>query len=241
MMVWPILSQRGPLKEAPQLKARGFPCSREEKEQVKQKQRAAGSWTVLRLCSWSTQTLLPNSSARQNPGTALQTDKQQPASTALHALTNILLDVRSITIHCYCSFTACVSKLQSSVSLTGVICKQQRWVIFPRKHLLDIFYFKSDSKVLSSASKILDKQHKITNRVQLTRDCVPVSHLSQQILSNASKPIYLSESWMNEKQSVHSNVTCKSVHQSDLRRDISIMKGEFLILIFTDFTIKSTQ
>lgn len=94
------------------------------------------------------------------------TDRQAAASfNSPPCPYNVLLDVRAITIHCYCSFTACVPILQSSVSLTGVTCKQHRWVIFPRKHLLDIFYFKSDSKALSSASKTLDKQHKITNRV----------------------------------------------------------------------------
>lgn len=94
-----LYHSKNPWKGTPSWKAIGFPCSREEKEEVKQEQRATGSWTVLRVWSWSTETLLPNSPARQNPGTALQTDKQQPAWTALHALTNTPLDVRYITIH----------------------------------------------------------------------------------------------------------------------------------------------
>lgn len=52
---------------------------------------------------------------------------------------------------------------------------------------------------------------------------------------------YLGEGQKNEKQSLQSHIACKSMHQSDLRREtcISIMKGSS-ILIFTDFKIKPT-
>lgn len=142
-----LYHSKSPWKGSPSWRAIGFPCSREEKKQVKQEQRAAGSWTVLRVWSWSTQTLLPNSSARQNPGTALQTNKQQPAWTALHAITNTPLDVRCITVHFAVAVLLPVFQnryFKAQFLSPGLYVKQQRWIIFPRKffqryHLLDTY------------------------------------------------------------------------------------------------------
>lgn len=123
-------------------RAVGFPCSWEEKKQVKQEQRAAGSWTLLRVWSWSTQTLLPNSSARQNPGTAAQTDKQQTAWAALHGLTNTPLDGRCITIHfALAVFLPLPQNRYCKAQLLWLgLYVSSRGVIFPRKHLLDISF-----------------------------------------------------------------------------------------------------
>lgn len=146
-----LYHSKGPWKGPPSWTAIKFPCSREEKEQVKQEQRAAGSWTVLRVWRWSTQTLLPNSSARSKPRDST-TDRQGAAS--LNSPPCPYKHPSGCELYynplCYCSFTACVSKqgLQSSFSLTRVICKQQRWVIFPRKHLLDISFISNQIQKL---------------------------------------------------------------------------------------------
>lgn len=97
---WPIISQQGPLKGAPQLNSNKVSMQQRGK---RASQARAKSSRVLNgaqgLDAGAHRPCCPIALQDQNPGTALQTDKEQPAWTALRALTNIPLGVSCITIH----------------------------------------------------------------------------------------------------------------------------------------------
>lgn len=139
---------------------------------------------MLRVRHKSTQVLLPSSSARPKPrDSTRESSSSQPEQPSTPLQTSHR--VRGILQSTLLSYSKTIRfKTLNAVSLSRVVCKQLRSVIFPRKYLLDTSFISNQIQTLClQLQRHNTSSIKLCTRfMQLTRDYVPVSHHSQWML-----------------------------------------------------------